>query len=393
MRRSKFLWLAAVSTTALAASAQAQDGGRARGVSIDVSARATYDTNVLRGRDIPGAKRQDWILSPGVSVDADLPVGRQTFFARAGAFYDFYTDNDRFNRERLTLDGGVASRIARCEATVSVGYARGRSDILSFDLGAENDDPENVLTRTSAGVNLGCPSQFGFSPTAGYRRSRTENSALLRSGLDADTNSYNLGLAYRRPGLGAVSVFGDRSETTYRNVPGDVGFDVDSFGASYAREFGTRLKGAVRVASTKVEPRGSGARSFSGATYGGDVTARLTPRLDLVASYDKRIDPGQRVGAQYSVRQGAAVRLNYSLGTRVTVGAGVSRDKLRSEGGLVPVPDSRVEALDSVFASARYQAGRRWALVGDVRHDKRDSNRTEFNYTGTRASVTAVLSF
>lgn len=360
---------------------------------VNLNASLFYDTNVARGAAQGALSRggEDWIFSPGVTLAVNSNVGRHRVFGRAGAFYDFYAENEQLNRERLFVDGGAASRLGRCESTVTLGYDRGRTDLLTFDLGLE-DDPENIVTRSRAGLSVACPMQSGFSPNASYQRSRTENSSAVRQTLDADVDTFVAGLTYRRPALGAVTVFGSRSETNYRQAPND-GFDTESFGASYSRDIGARLTGTVRAASTKVEPKSPSVEGFSGATYGADLTARVGPRLSLDIAYDRRVDPGQRIGAQFTIRDSGRFRVNYRASSRVTLSTGVSRDKLQSRGGLLPATFARDETLDAVFASVRYQPTQRWALVADVRHDKQDTTDQSFSYSGTRAGVTASLSF
>lgn len=383
----------AYATAAVMAAAPSVAQAPERGVQFEASARTTYDSNVYRGR--PGfasGESSDVIFSPGVSVAANVPLGRQTFYAKGGAAYDFYAENDRLNRERIFADGGVVSRISRCEVNLNAGYSRGRSDVLAFDI-AVDDDPENVFTRGTLGVSAACPSVVGVTPTASYRRTRTDNSSGARSTLDSDTDTYTAGLSYRRPTLGAVTVFGSRSETTYRNASSPAGFETNSLGGRFERQVAPRLRGMIELAQTKVESKTPGTKEFSGLTYGGALTARVGPRLTADLTYDKRIEPSQRIGAQYSVREGAALRVNYSAGSRVILSGGVSRDKLRSEGGPVPALFPRDETLDAVFASARYRMGRRWALIGDVRHDRREADTAAFDYSGTRASVTAALTF
>src|SRR4051812_12471236 len=86
------LTAAAVSSWAGAAAAQT-----ARHFGAEVRVTAEYDDNVARrssslGR--PGLKRKDdYIYSPSVAVDAGMPVGRYNLFLSGDIGYDFHQYN------------------------------------------------------------------------------------------------------------------------------------------------------------------------------------------------------------------------------------------------------------------------------------------------------------
>lgn len=392
--RSIGLATAVVSTFVVAGEGQSQVIGRR--IEAAAVATVTFDDNVGRGR-FSGAgetvsSAEDVIWSPGVTFGLNLPVGRQVVFVQSAASYSFYQRNDWLNSERLSLQAGVQGQFARCSISPTIAYSRGLSE--GFD--AEPDALDNIVVSRGVGLSVGCPRQNGFYPFASVRSDRTENNDPRRQTLDSERDTISGGVSYGRATFGTVSIVGTNSEVRYPSRPIGVpdGYDLQALGLSYERKVGARLTGRANVDYTDVTSRpGLGASDFQGVTWGLAATAQPSRAITLDVSYDRSIQPSNRLGLDYSVTESVGGGVRYALNSRTVLSGGVQRNERRFEGATVPGGFGRTEDQTAVFVSARYALNRRVSFTADARREERASDRSEFSYNSNRVSFSAQARF
>jgi hypothetical protein len=395
--------IAAAATSALAAalagSADAQT--LSRHVSIEAQVRALHDTNVARSSEalaaLRGVERSDTIISPSLVANILLPVSRQSFFLTGSAGYDYYQRNEFLNSSRSDLTGGMNLHLAMCEGVAATGYKRAQSDLQEISLIATR----NIEKTTLARFNVTCGRAVGFAPTFGVSETTTSNSALLLVPSDYHTVSYNYGLAYRRPSLGELSIFGRHDDTTYKHrlvLAGATlqkdGYETDAGGLRFVRRTGARIGGELEIGYTSVKPTAPNLAEFKGMTYRADVDFRASSRVNTALTLERAVEPTIRPGAAFAVDRSAQLTATYALGSRLKLDGGVSDRTSRYKGvGLGGGSDLTKEEIKAIFGALRYDFGRRVALAAELRHEERNANLAGFDYSSNQVGVTAIGKF
>jgi hypothetical protein len=184
-----------------------------RRVNVTAAIDTLYDSNILRRSAVAGVAlrgvAEDFRSSPSVTVDFELPLGRQSLLLAGSAGYDFYARNPQLERERIDLLTGVVLRAGRsCSAKFTGQFARQQSELADF---VATDPITNAQERRAFEAVVGCKPAFGLSQSFSYLAEQTQNSdpGRQRGNFAAETVSVSLG--YARPSFGELSVF-----TTYR---------------------------------------------------------------------------------------------------------------------------------------------------------------------------------
>ena len=386
---------------AWASSAAAQvpgltSGGRS--ATLQVRARATYDTNVARGNSVVAAARNvrkdDILYAPSAKVDVVWPVGRQSVFLQGTAGYEFYQYNKKLQREQIALTGGATGSAGPCQGTLTGGYSRRQSDLADLTLLVT----KNTQEATTVGVQTSCLIGGGVGGNLSVQRVHLTNSATVGV-VNSDVTSVQTGLSYQNRALGAVSLIAGYSEANYGGQPGillatNLGFTTRSLGVSYSRPIGTRLQGQAAFSYSTVESSGAAGQSHVGLTGSAALSYRASSRLNATLSYQRSIAPSILQGSSYNLQQSLALDARYTVSSRVTAGAGASWSK-RNYRGVAPAASSLIvdDDLKAVFASLQLSVGRNASLGLDARREVRNTNLTIFDYTAYRVGITATQSF
>jgi hypothetical protein len=387
---------AASAVLAWAMPAAAQDE---RHIDVELQARVVHDSNVARSSEALAALRgidtEDTILSPTIVVDILVPVSRQSLFLRGLAARDYYQENSVLDSTRYDIDGGFNLRAGPCTGALTAGYQRRRSDL---------QDPnflvvQNIESLKSANAQATCGRAIGFAPTVSVGRTEGENSALLLQDADFESTSASVGIAYRRPNFGQLTLFGRETTTEYPNRmittgSGTIrdGYDLRAVGVRYERELGSRLEGSVSVSQTSVDPDNPGVPDFEGLTWGADLGYRPSSRLQTRLSFERQANPTLRTGAAYAIDETIELAATYGLGPRLELNAGVLRGTSRYEGAALSGNLTK-EEISALYAGVRWELGRRVALDVDVRHEEREANLPGLDYTSNRIGAAAVAKF
>jgi Uncharacterized protein conserved in bacteria (DUF2320). len=372
----------------------------ARRFDLGLHARVEHNSNVARSNSAQAAARglslSDTLFTPSATVDVFLPVGRRSVFLRGVAGYTFYEKNDKLNRERLDVSGGVNSPIlGPCQGVLTGGYSRGINQI---------DDPtlienvENIQDTKRLGLNVNCAGATGLGLVASVSKDWTENSLDFLESSDAERTSYMAGVSYSRPALGTLTVFGNRDETEYPKRLLGGGYEMNSVGVTLERKLGARIQGSVTVAYASVEQKGLEALLGHGDmhtnSYAADLTYRVSDRLRLQANLARSVTPASGFGRTYDLTESYRLAGDYDLGSRITVSVGASKVD-REAGGVLPDPVLQLtdSTTKSFSVAVRYRQSERLSFVLSGGREDRTTNSPEFDYENNRIGVSADLEF
>lgn len=390
--------------TAIAGSAHAQGMAVARKVQTQILGRVVYDSNAARGSN-PLAERRDVrqddiLYSPSVRVDIVLPLARQMVFLNGNVGYEFRQYNKQLERERIELQGGVGGSLGPCAATATVGYSRAQSDLADLSI----EVTKNTEERITYGVQNQCGIGGGFSAFAGVTRGTSSNSAAAQSVIDATTDSFSGGLNYSNRAIGTVGLNATYSRTDYNGeedaAPNPTGFRAEgfeamSFGVNLSRPIGNRLAGTASLAYTTTQQKGTVRDEFKGLTGSGSLTYRASPRLSATLSYQRGATATIQQGTSYAVTQNIGLTAGYTLSSRIRTSLGARYYKRDFRGEDLAVVRNQITNEDgtSIFGSVSFSIGRDMSLTLDASRDARNTNLTEFDYTGYRVGLTATKTF
>jgi hypothetical protein len=373
-----------------------QNAPTGRETEASASVNVLYDSNIARSSEEVAAQRHltlaDEIFTPGVNFNVARQLGREVVFLQGNVSYVFHRTDTILNRQNISIDGGVTTRVLRCRELVTGSFVTAQSDLAEQSLVVV----KNTLNTGSVGATADCGRAIGFAPTASVSETWKTNSAHQLQGLNVNILSTSGGLAYRQPAFGSISLFGSYSQADFpNNVIGvgraahNYGYNFYSVGATYDRHLGGRIEGIATVAYTDLKPYISGSAGFSGLTYNFDAIYKVNPRLTLHASASRAVQPSNRIESNYSVDENYLVEATYLLGTRLSLTlTGLHTSQNYKTVILLPINDLTRSRTNGASLSATYTMNRRFSFILDAGDEERTSNVPGFNYSSTRVGIT-----
>ncbi len=361
-----------------------------------------YDSNVARSDRILAARRGltlgDEITTPSFDITIARPLGRTMVFIKGVGNYDFHAINTRRDHENLDFSGGAGAHLATCQESLVGNYGRIQSDLTDLAAGVTNNTRENEDVKfTSA-----CGKTIGLAPGFAVTQSWANNSAAQLRQIDSRSLTVDASLAYRRPILGSISIFGQYVDALYPHrtlvVLGQTlagGYEVYTAGLRYERHVGTRIDTTLSISYTALDPSAGSGSSFRGLTYSADLSYNLTSRIKAHASATRATVPSNRVFANYKIDDTYDADLSYMWGTRLTFKllGSIASSEYRGGGAVARTVDLTQETLYSATASATYNLNKRWSLVLSGGDDERRANFPGLSYSSTKATLGATVKF
>jgi hypothetical protein len=374
-----------------------QNAPQERETDASASVNVLYDSNIARSDRETAALRHlslaDELFSPTVNFDVARQLGREVFFLQGNAGYVFHRSDTILDRQNVNIDGGVTTRILRCQELVTGSFTSAQSDLAEQSLLVV----KNTLDTSSVGASADCGRAIGFAPTGSISETWRTNSARQLAALDSNTLSASGGLAYRQPTFGSISLTGSYSKADYpHNIFVDLGglhnygYSLYSAGVSYDRHLGGRLEGVASVSYTKLQPVISGSAGFSGLTYSLDAIYRVNTRLNLTATATRAAQPSNRIDSNYSIDQNYTLEATYLLGTRLSLSL-IGLHSSQNYNTVILLPgffDLTRSTTDSVFLTATYTMNRRFSFIFNVGDEERSANVPGLSYSSTRTGIT-----
>ena len=299
----------------------------ARQTEVDVGLDVGYDSNAARSDEALAARRGlklgDEITTPSVDVAVARPIGRAILFIKADSAYDIHAVNKKRDQINYDVNGGGAGHFGPCQETLTGDYVSDQTDLAELD----NLTINNTRTTKDAKFSADCGRTTGLAPQISASNTWINNSAANLQLIDSQTVTVDAALAYRRPVLGSVSIFGEYAQATYPphailGAPaGDTtafGYYIYAGGVKYERHEG-RIDAILSVSYTRLDPYSSVIQKFRGLTYSLDATYSLTSRLKVHASGVRATVPSNRVFADFRLDETYATDVSYSLSSRLTM--------------------------------------------------------------------------
>ena len=368
---------------------------------VSVSLGYTHDDNVDRlnsaSAGLRGIQSSDDIFSPAINLNLTHQLGRETVFLSGSAGYDYYSQNTILNSERINLAGGGTAKFGRCNVALTASLMRGQSDLE--DLVASIT--KNVETLPTYTLGFSCDRIIGFSPTFSITDQTATNSALVLRSSNYKSLSESVGIAYDRPALGTLSLYGQHNRTDYdnRDVLGGValvedGFDTYGGGLRYQRRIGARLTGEASIGSPTLIPEAGSLSSSSGLANDAARDYKVSSRLAAHVNFTRAFLPSNRLDTTYSLSTIYAASASYTFGSRWSVNAGVSSTDQHLQGiGLIAAGSDTQETIDAVNASASYALSRRISFGLNARYEHRSANVAIYDYSDAQVGLSAQASF
>jgi hypothetical protein len=371
---------------------------------LKFGARVTgfYDNNISRSSSslssVRNLSRDDYVLTPSVTVSLAQPFGRQVAFLKGDVGYSFYRYNSELDRRRASVSGGVAGILGPCRPIVFGGYDASQSDLANLDTATTS----NLRQQVSVAAGASCARGVGPGVSFMVQRADVKNSAATVKESDATTETASIQLMFARPTLGTFVAGFNHSSTEYPNRinpgrPVGDGFFTQSYFVGYNRQFGSRLKvgaqGGVTHVKREFSPPGVD-QSFNSMTYSADMTYGFGERIEFSANASRAVTPSLQVGKTFDKSTQATAILRYKAGERLVFESGYTWQTVDANAdtaaALLVVTNSETNA---VYGSVSFSPNDRVSFGLNVRYEEREANLSQFSYNATRVGVSAQTSF
>lgn len=390
-----------------------------RGYNIDATLATLYDGNILRigngQTPRPGAQASDVRVTPILSGNIGLPVGRQQLFAGAQIGGDFYGANTQLNRIRYGLGGGInLSAGSRCTGTIAANYTS-RQVLVS----EESEAIPNARGTLSYGLTAGCQSPAGLGAGVAVRQINTTNSALGREAFNAELLLVSPYISYGRPTLGQFSLTANLNYVKYPNrlildTTGDVltdGTNIFSGRLGYQRGIGSRLQisGGISYLQTNPQPSVILAEDadlgilfplerskFSGMGYDASISYMPGTRISSTLYLNRSVQASTNVGALYQVNTAFGMDVNYQLGTSFSLGMGGTytiRDYTAGFGSPTEEVPRVQDKIGRVYGRISYRPPRIYAISLLLAYQNRNSDPVIYSYDSFSALLSITFDF
>ena len=397
------LFAAAWSTEAAAQTSSAGE----RNLTIGLKARAEYDSNVARGNrtfsDLTGVRPDDIRYNLAASVDASMPVGRQSVFLRGDIGYDFYQYNKSLKRERIELLAGSALSFGPCRGSATAAYHRAIADDEDLTLA---DSRSTVQQRVTVGATESCGLIGNLGQSGSVQHSEVTNSGA-RTLIGSQSTSVSGGLNYGSRTLGSLGLIGSYTQTSYDQPPTIVvaptpDVKIYSVGLQYERPIGQRLSGVASISRYQVH-RDSGvapttalgtSNDNKGTSWSVGLNYNVSSRLSTQVSFSSSVGASTRIGAGFQKRQIEEISASYQISPRLHASMAATSSKRDFPGATTTVLGvASREKRDTIRGNLGFDLGRKTRLSLDGRYDQVHTDVSLLDYSSYRIGLTASVSF
>lgn len=377
--------------------------GYERGLSLGASISARYEDNLLR----QAVKDDGFRIRPQVSGRYGLGLGRGGLFVQGNYGRDvIYANNRVAPSERLMVGGGLDFNLSRCTGEVGGSWRRGLTFVTETTLfGGFSQE------TATAGFAAQCRLGGALSINGSVLRSdvsvgRNASGGPSSSAFDVQRWSYSAGVGFGNQALGQFNLGGSISDS---NMPGRLlltpdglvedGLSQRSLRLGYSRQFGSRINVSAGISYLDTQPNTTvnvvfidgvpqlvDRPGFKGAGYDLALDFTFSPRLGLALTAARNTNANGNVGAQFVVSTSWAAQIDYRLGSRYTVAAGVNLRDSQFRGAFSSTLDPvRRQSDDFIRIFGRFggRLGQRLRFSVDVAHNRRRSNPAILNFNST----------
>jgi Putative beta-barrel porin 2 len=366
-----------------------------------------YDSNILRSVDPEGAVR----LSPVVAFSAGLPAGRQQLFFGAEYGRDIVFTQERLNRGRNGIGGGVEWRVGRACSGVIGAERFERLSVVTEQAELVN----NVQTGVALAGSIGCRTPTGIGFGGSVQRRTASNDLVTRMPFDLNSTIFAPNVSYGTPTIGQFSITTTFNSTSYPNrlVPTadgivEDGIKIFSGRFGYQRGFGSRLQLTLGASYLKSTPQPdtqleivnneivSVARGgFSGSGFDASIDYTPSTRLAFSLLARRNVQVSPNVGALFLIRTDLGANGTYNMNPAMSVGFGALLSQSDYEESFTsPGENARVsDNTKRFYINFDYSPVKLYTVRIDLVHQLRRSNPAEYNFDSTSVRLNLIVNF
>jgi hypothetical protein len=388
---------------ALAQTPGAPTISNSRQMRIGGSLDFVYDANIAHSSEatarLRGLHPEEEILNPSVVFEIVQPFGRYGAFLQGNAGYDFHRYNPRLDHVNMDVSGGGQATIGPCRATGYGRFAAVQSNLEDVSLATV----KNLMETTVSGGDATCGRQRGFNLSIQGSNVDVVNSDSRTKVADHRMDSVGGQFGYANERLGALGLqysYGQASYPDRKNATGGFGdsYWSEMLGVTYQRNIGSKIKVQLNVGESIVK-RGSAPPGIplkvKGTTYSASLDYRMSQRLAFMVRASRAFQPSNRPGKLYDLVTHTEGAATYDLGTRIQVTLGGYVENLKSNQDTSPnaLPTVTQADMSTEYLQVHYRQSKRLNVGLEVRHDDRETDLPQFNYSDTRATVSLASTF
>jgi hypothetical protein len=368
---------------------------------IDFSSDFVYDSNIAHGNEaqaiVRGIHPEDETARPRITFNIVQPLSRQALFLTGFAGYDFHRLNKQLDHLNTDLTGGAALTVGPCHGLPFGNYVASQSNPEDVVGGTAR----NLLTTVTGSVQIQCGRATGLQEQVLYQHSKAYNTNGRSEVANHTSDSITGGLAYANRTLGDVGLEAGYSRTEFPNrilpsgAHGDA-FSVATFGATYSRLIGTKIKATADVSDALVQRKNAppgGSKNTSGINYSAQVLYQMNRNLGITVQGSRAYKPSNQPGRLFELLTGWQMDTQYQLGSRIVLGLGASyKDSRTNVDSTLPVALPTRYHQIAGYGSASYRFSRRLGLSLEVRQEDKTTDIPTFDYSDTRVTLSLDVS-
>ena len=253
----------------------------------------------------------------------------------------------------------------------------------------------------SGELDATCNQSGRIVPSASISQTQSNDSALLYKTQDYDSTAATTSLLYKAGSLGAISLFGQYTQTDYPNrvFALSTGAQSDGYsryagGVHYERNIGSDIDLGVSVSENSVSTNGGSGKNFSGIGYDGTLTYHPTARLNFNLAVSRQALPSNYLNVDYSIVENYSVEADYRLSARLTatLGAALSHNSFQGA-ALVSGVDLTSQTLKSFYASLAYKLSPTLSLSLTGGQQQRHADVVGYSYAGAHFGLSVSKAF
>jgi hypothetical protein len=380
----------AIACVGIASPASADDeDARAKtlGLHILPSIETSYEDNIYRVDRRVADPVGDVIVSPSVEVQFGKPIGRHDLDLRALIGYDQFVSQSQ--RSKLRLEAGATGVFrfgTSCSITPAVAYRQQRADY-----GDINRATENLQRFSTVSADFACDRAAGLYPLARYRRDTTRNADDFDY-ADQTSDTYRVGLGYRRPSIGTMSLYYEHV-TSDRSVLG-ISNRSNAAGVTFQRSVSPLTSIDVDLRWLDVSSSSAMIGHYRGPGWTVSASTSVIPRLKLTGFTERAIVNDSLIASGFAIR--STYRLTGEVGlselTSLSVYGELERRRFRQDAALRPFSYTADRTNEFGVALQRKLSDRMALQFAASRYD-RSTNSSVSNYHGIRLTLGASARF
>lgn len=362
---------------------------------------ATYYSNVAGSSNaIAGLRNlttEDVVYAPSLNLNLVEPLGGARAFLAGYIGYDFHQRNTILDRERISVQGGVNTKLAVCDTTLSGIYARSQSDLTDLVTVATDNTQETI----TIGLDASCSTGGRLTPSFGVSQTWSTNSAVAYLTQEYESTAANAALAYDAGSLGAFSLIGSFNRTDYPNrfflLPTGLqadGYNMYSGGLRYENDIMPNLNLSASVSGTRLETDNNVGAGFDGITYDGTLTFRASSRVNFNVGFSRQTRPSMYLNSSYSVAETYFAGVDYRISGRLKAAITASQTQSDFSGAaLLPGLNITDQTYRSVMGSLSYTISPTFTAGLNAGYTQRDANVVGYSYSGAQVGLSLSKAF